>query len=165
MSNDDGNCGMTSADDFRAKFNSLVLTTKLKLQDACIRVGVDYDSAVQAIAAGTYGLPENQNTLHRVLQAYGKGFSWLVSSTDEGDQNLAEVRTSVFALVYDYCFRAGVSKHERSRLIKYIMNIVDSKPTNTQSFAARTGVPRTSMDVARIHRQISRESDGRGAQP
>lgn len=173
MSFDEGfNPEMTSDEDFQAKFAALLQEHNLGLPDLCVRAGVPYATAYEAIKKGAYGLHETQNTLHRLLQVFGLGIDYLLvgmapatgapkfqphRNEPESEASAMDRRRRVRTLAWDFCIRANITRSHRRALATYCVSLVDGKPTHTLLKAARHRVPRTVTDVAYIYDQLLRD--------
>src|SRR5438309_56674 len=82
MSFDDGfNPSMTSDEDFKAKFASLMDEYEISFPELCLRAQIIQSDAMYAIQSGTYGLPATSTTLQRLLSVFGVGLEWLISGS------------------------------------------------------------------------------------
>jgi hypothetical protein len=158
MSFDEGfHLGMTSDDDFRAKFAALMTYHELSFSALCAQAGVDQNVAQTAIELGTYGLQQHSTTLQRLLSPLGMDLSWLLNAPSEYAQSIEDKRLELFELVFEFAIRNEIPRSHRKPLIKRVMQKLDSAPANSLNIAARVGLPRTMSDVAYIYQDLLRE--------
>lgn len=157
MSFDDGfQLGMTSDDDFRAKFMALMRFHNVKFEDWCRVAGVNPNTAQDAINRGTYGLPATSGTLQQMLCVYGMDLSWLINGPAVRDTSTDAKRLELFELVYQFALRNDIPKKHRQVLIENVMAKIDNAPSTSVRLAARVGVPRTMADVGYLYKDLLR---------
>jgi transcriptional regulator with XRE-family HTH domain len=170
---DDGfHLGMTSSDDFRSKFVSLMDERNISAKAMCQRAGVSLDDGMRAIQMGSMGLPNTLPTLQRLLAVFGVDISWLLNGPEyvqqkkrvEGKEPLEDheatelsKRRALRTLVWDFIIRNQVPPTHRRPLVLYVLDLLESKPRHTMKIAARIPVPRTVMDVAYLYERLLAE--------
>lgn len=159
MTFDDGfHPEMTSSEDFRAKFAALLHDRGIGLPELCRTVGVDPGTAQRAIEQGTYGLSANTQVLQRLLAFFRLDLSWLLLSPANFPKSRDERRFSLRQLVWQFVLAdEDFPWMHRVPLVEYVVRIFDEKPAHSLQVAARTGLPRTVLDVGYIYERLLRQ--------
>lgn len=159
MTFDDGfNPEMTSDEDFRAKFAALLYERGIGFPELCKQVRVDPGMAQRAIEQGTYGLPENTQVLQRLLAPFQLDLSWLLLGSTKLPNAKNDRPFALRKLVWQYIFAdENFPWRHRGPLLGHIERMFDEKPDHSLQYAARTGLPRTMLDVGYIYQRLQRQ--------
>lgn len=152
--------GLTSNEDFRAKFAAAMNETGIGIEVLCRRAGVDRAAAMDAMSRGTNGLPGTLPILSRLLQVLGVDEAWLLSPIDVRPQSSwKERRRALRALVWDFFLRQEVPKHRRKPFLEFCLSLLDARPKHTMAIATRPAVPRTTLEVAYLYDRMVKQGD------